>query len=154
MNERGIRGFKASLMVLGILYVMMAASMLVRGHGVMRDFGAPEELVSSPIFADVFSFFYEMMAAFGLSMVLFGQVTRDRASQVLVAAVYCAISLRFMLRDLSTSDSEFGNHLYKGAATQVFVYIGLTYTTVFGALALAGLRAGRRKRAERQGQHA
>jgi hypothetical protein len=151
MNERGIRGFKASLMALGILYVMMASSMLVRGHGVMREFGAPEALVASPIFADVFSFFYELMATCGLSMVLFGQVTRDRASQVLVAAVFCATSLRFTLRDLRTSDSQFGNHLYKGDATLVFVYIGLIYATVFGALALAGLRAGRRQRTERVG---
>lgn len=149
MNEHGIRGFKASLTVLGILYVAMATSMLVRGHGVMREFGAPEELVASPIFADFFSFFYELMATYGVSMLLFGQVTRDRASQVLVAAVFCAISLRFTLRDLRTSDSEFGDHLYKGDATLVFVYIGLLYTTVFGALAFAGLRAGRRQRAER-----
>jgi hypothetical protein len=149
MNEHGIRGFKVSLTALGILYVAMASSMLVRGHGVMREFGAPEELIASPIFADFFSFFYEMMATCGLSMILFGQVTRDRASQVLVAAVFCAISLRFMLRDLATSDSEFGNHLYKGDKTLVFVYIGLFYATVFAALALAGLRAGRRQQTER-----
>jgi hypothetical protein len=148
MNDQGIRGFKASLTALGILYVAMASSMLVRGHGAMREFGAPEELLASPIFADFFSFFYELMATCGLSMLLFGQVTRDRASQVLVAAVFCAISLRFMVRDLGTSDSQFGNHLYKGEATLVFVYISLFYATVFAALAFAGLRAGRRQRTE------
>jgi hypothetical protein len=67
-------------------------------------------------------------------MVLFGLVTRGRRAQRLVAGVFCASSLLFAARELSTSDSRFGNHLFRGEATLVFVGIDLCLALAFGAL--------------------
>jgi hypothetical protein len=145
-----IRGFKLVFTTLGVAYVLMASSMLVRGVGALRDFAVPESSVSDPVLADIFMFFYVLMAFIGVLMMLFGFVTRDRKWQTLVAAVFCASQLVCMYRDLQTSDSRFGNHLYKGDATLVFVYIGLLYTAAFGFLTVRGFR-GRTLRAPGSG---
>jgi hypothetical protein len=72
--------------------------MLVRGARVMRDFAVPESVVSAPVFADFFSFFYQLMALVGVLTVLFGQVTRERWAQLLVARVFCAATSDWLLR--------------------------------------------------------
>lgn len=74
-------------------------------------------------------------------MVLFGHVTREARAQRTVAAVFCAWNLVTAFRDLSTSDSRFGNHLYQGDKTLVFVYIGLALAAAFAALLLPRKRA-------------
>jgi hypothetical protein len=134
-----IRGFKLVFVVLGIIYVFFATSMLVRGVVVLQDFGVSAPLVSEPVLEDFFMFFYQLMAFVGVLTALFGLVTRDRRSQVLVASVFCLVNLLWAARDLSTSDSAFGNRLYHGEATLVFVFINLAWAAVFGALAIAGL---------------
>lgn len=111
--------------------------MLVRGVGVLRDFGTPEAIVSSPVMADFFGFFYEMMAVFGLLMILFGRITKELRTQVMLSRVFALLSLLAMFRDLSTSDSRFGNHVYKGDATLVFVIIDLAFALAFVVCSLA-----------------
>lgn len=142
-NAPEIRGYKSVFTIIGLLYVAMASSMLVRGAGVLREFGIPEDVVTAPVLEDIFLFFYQMMAAMGALMVLFGHVVRTRSSQTLVSSVFCALCLLFCAHDLSTSDSRFGNHLYRGEKTLVFVYIGLALAAAFGWLAVRGLQGQR-----------
>ncbi len=132
--ESEVRGFKVILVTVGLVYALMASSALVRGVGMLRDFAVPEAMIASPVLGDFFSFFYEYMVFVGLLMVLFGLVTRGRRAQRLVAGVFCASSLLFAARELSTSDSRFGNHLFRGEATLVFVGIDLCLALAFGAL--------------------
>lgn len=138
-NQPPIPGFKAIFTTIGVLYVILASSVLVRGVEVMRDFAVPESLISSPVFQDFFSFFYQLMAAVGVLTMLFGHVTRERRAQVIVASVFCVLNLLLAIRDLSTSDSRFGSHLYRGEATLVFVSIDLALALIFGWVALRGL---------------
>ncbi len=147
-SDSEIRGFKHVFTATGTIYVLMASSMLVRGPVVLRDFAVPERVASEPVLGDFFMFFYQYMAFGGVLQVLFGRVTRGLRAQTLVACVYTAANFLFTLRDLSTSDSRFGNRLYRGDATLFFVVVGLAYTAAFGALAVAGLR---RLRAEGSG---
>jgi hypothetical protein len=132
-----VRWFKATFTTIGIIYVLLASSMLVRGVVVLRDFGVPHDVVSSPVLEDFFLFFYQLMAAYGAMLVLFGHVTRELDRQLLVSRFFCALNVLVALRDLSTSDSRFGNHLYKGDKTLVFVFIDLAFALVFGWLAFA-----------------
>jgi hypothetical protein len=140
-DQAPIRGFKATLVGIGCLYVLLASSMLVRGVGVLRDFAVPERLLAEPVFQDFFLFFYELMAAIGLLFAVFGCVVRDRRGQTLVACVLCVYSLYMTLRDLRTSDSAWGNHLYHGSATLIPVFIDLALGLVFAGFAWRGLRA-------------
>jgi hypothetical protein len=122
----------------------MAASALVRGVSLLRDFGVSEAQLASPVLADFFSFFYQLMAYVGGLMVLLGWVTREGRAQIAVSAVLSVANLCFAFRDLQTSDSPFGNQLYRGQATLVFVLIDLTIAAIFGALALVGWLRSRR----------
>lgn len=139
-----VPGFKITFTVVGVVYMAMGASMVVRGVGALRPFGVPEELVAAPVMEDFFTFFYELMMVVGALMVLFGRVVVGRARQIAVAAFFTVLSVLTALRDLSTSDSRFGNRLYKGDATLLFVAISVTLTLVFGTLVVLGLR-GRSK---------
>jgi len=138
-----IRGFRTVFTVIGVIYMLLASSMLVRGGGALRQFAVPEELVTALVLEDIFLFFYQLMLFNGLLMVLFGWTVRGRRNQAIVAGVLCVASLFFAWHDLVTSDSRFGNHLYKGEATLVFVYIGLAYAATFGWLCARGLRPQR-----------
>ncbi len=139
-SQPEIRGFKHVFTVIGAIYILLASSWIVRGPGVLRDFAVPERVIAEPVFGDFFSFFYQYMAFGGVLQVLFGRVTRGLRAQTLVACVYTAANVFFALRDLSTSDSRFGNHLYRGDATLLFVVTDLAFASAFGALAVAGLR--------------
>jgi hypothetical protein len=75
-------------------------------------------------------------------------VTRERTHQLLVAATFFAGQFVFTLRDLRTSDTALGNHLYKGDGTVVFVLIGLSFAAAFGLLVVGGLRGRARVRAD------
>jgi hypothetical protein len=110
--------------------------MRFRGVRIMRDFAVSEQLVASPVFDDFFRFFYEMMAIVGLLIALLGHVCRTHAHQRLVAGVLCAVNFANTLHDLSTSDSAFGNRLYRGEGTLAPVVIGLVISLAFGWLFL------------------
>ncbi|MFO0619736.1 MAG: hypothetical protein U0414_44540 [Polyangiaceae bacterium] len=138
--QRGIRGFKIVFTVVGVIYAAMGASMVVRGVGALRPFGVPEDVIASPVMEDFFLFFYELMMVVGALMVLFGQVTVGRARQIAVSGVFTVLAVLAALRDLSTSDSRFGNRLYRGENTLVFVAISVTLALVFGTLVVLGLR--------------
>jgi hypothetical protein len=142
-SQLEIRGFKPVFTVIGAVYTLLASSMLVRGVGVLRDFEVPPELVSAPVLEDFFMFFYQAMALIGVLTVLFGHVTKGRSRQLLVAGIFCAANSLTALRDLATSDSPFGNRLYRGEATLVFVYIDVVLAVAFGALVVLGLRVSR-----------
>lgn len=141
--QPGIPGFKPVLTVVGLVYMAMGASMVVRGVGALRPFGVPEDVIASPVMADFFLFFYELMMIVGGLMVLFGHVTVGRTRQIIVAATFMVLDVLAAFRDLSTSDSRFGNRLYKGDATLMFVAISVTLTLVFGTLVVLGLRRPR-----------
>lgn len=136
-----IHGFKQVFTTIGVIYVLLASSMLVRGPSVLLDFGVPESVVFSPVLRDFFLFFYQLMAVVGVLTVLFGYVTAGGKAQLLVASAFCLANVLAAFRDLSTSDSRFGNALYKGDKTLVFVYISVTFASAFGYLVIRGLAA-------------
>ena len=135
-----IRGFKPVFTAIGVTYIVLASSWLVRGPSVLRDFAVPAPLIAEPVFADFFMFFYQLMAFGGAVQVLFGHVTRGLRAQTLVASVYAVANVLAALRDLSTSDSRFGSRLYHGDATLLFVVVDVVIAVAYGTLAVAGLR--------------
>lgn len=137
-SPRSIPWFKLVFTVLGAVYMLLALSMLVRGVDALRPFAVPESTIADPVLQDFFFFFYQLMAYIGVLTVLLGHVARELKTQRLVASVFCLANLLITLRDLTTSDSRFGNRLYKGEDTMVFVYIGLIYTAAYGLLAVRG----------------
>ncbi|MEM6990176.1 MAG: hypothetical protein AAF721_06755 [Myxococcota bacterium] len=138
----GLRAFKPVFVALGLAYVLMAGSALFQGTAFLEDFGVSHALASDPVLTDFFTFFYQLMAFIGVLTVVFGLVTRERRAQVFVASVFCAGSVLLALRDLSTSDTRFGNALHEGEATVFFVAVSVVYALAFGGLAILGFRRG------------
>lgn len=133
--DPALRSFKPVLTIVGALYVLLASSMLVRGVGVLRDFAVPESALAEPVLQDFFVFFYQLMAAVGVLTILFAHVVHDRGGQRLVAWTFCVLNVLLALRDLVTSDSALGNHLYRGQATLVFVAIDVALAITFAIVA-------------------
>lgn len=144
----GLRAFKPAFVVLGIVYVLMAASALVRGPAFLEEFGVSHAIASDPVLEDFFMFLYQLMAYIGILIIVFGLVTRERRDQARVSSVFCVASILCALRDLSTSDTQLGNALYKGEATVFFVGVSVVYAVVFGSLAIMGFRSGSRQNAQ------
>lgn len=130
-------GWKPLCISVAVLYVLLALSMLVRGVNIMTGFGTPDELVRSPVFADFFSFFYELMALVGVLIGLLGITTQGRARQQRVAGVLCAVMLALLWRDLSTADWALGSRIYRGPGTLAPPLISLLLALAFGWVALA-----------------
>ncbi|MFO0554299.1 MAG: hypothetical protein U0271_38315 [Polyangiaceae bacterium] len=129
-----VRGFRPTLITIGVIYTLMACSAVARGVSMLRDFGVAEDVIASPVLADFFSFFYCLMAFVGCLMIVFGLVVRERKGQRLVCAVFMVANLGFGYRDLTTSDSRFGNHLYKGEKTMFFVVMDVALALAFATL--------------------
>ena len=136
MAKHGQRGFRATLTIVGSVYALMASSMLVRGPEVLGEFGVSPRLYEEAVLRDFFMFFYQLMAGVGVLVMLLGHAARERSTQLMVACVLSAANVLVALRDLSTSDSTFGNHLYRGPKTLGFVYISLALALIFAALAV------------------
>jgi len=139
-STESIPGYRTVCTVLGVLYVLMASSALVRGPEALVDFGVTAETVADPVLRDFFSFLYQLMAFVGVVMVAVGWTVRARRDQVVIAVLFCVANVLSAVRDLSTSDSALGNRLYEGDATLFFVAVGLAYATVFGVVAWRGWR--------------
>ena len=137
-----IRGFRTTFVVIGVIYVMMASSALVQGVEFLREFGVSPELMAQPVLQDFFSFFYELMAVIGVLIVVLGLVAKERRTQGIAALALCLANVWFGIRDLSTSDSQWGNQLYQGDKTLVFVVIDAVLVLIFGYFAWRGLRRG------------
>jgi hypothetical protein len=133
-----LRGFRTLCITVGVVYVLLALSMVLRGVHVMSGFAVPDDLVASPVFDDFFRFFYELMAIMGVLIALLGHVTTEARHQRLVAAVLAAINVAITWRDVSTSDSALGNRLYRGPGTLAPVVIDLVIALAFGFVALRG----------------
>jgi hypothetical protein len=140
MAQHGQRGFRVTLTIVGIVYALLASSMLVRGPEVLGEFGVSPSLYKEAVLRDFFMFFYQLMAGTGVLIMLLGHVARERSTQLTVASVLSAANVLVALRDLSTSDSTFGNHLYRGPKTLVFVYISLALALIFTVLAVLTAR--------------
>lgn len=133
-------GFKATLIIVGAVYALMACSMLLRGPAALAEFGVPERVYGEAVLGDVFMFFYQFMAGVGLLVALLGHVARERRHQLLVSSVLCVANVLVALRDLATSDSALGSHLYRGPKTIIFVWISLALALAFAVLALGNVR--------------
>lgn len=142
-----IPGFKLTFTIVGVIYAALGASMLVRGPAVLRDFAVPETTVADPVLRDFFLFFYLLMAFLGALTVVLGHVTRERRAQLVVASTFTGWNLLAAGRDLLTSDSRFGNHLYKGDATLAFVVIDLVFAAAFAHLLVRARHANPRRHA-------
>jgi hypothetical protein len=137
-----VPGFKPIATAIGIVYVLLASSMLARGaEAAMRPFGVPEPVLSSPYYADCFHFMFVHMVVLGITTVMLGRFVTHGPWQRMVARVLCVINVHYAYLDFRTSDSVLGNALYRGAETLGPPVIGVVVALCWAYLGLRSVRA-------------
>jgi len=143
MNEAKshLPGFRRACTVVGVLYVALGGSMVLRGpRQVLQPFGVPELVLSSPHFADFFHWVFVHALVLGVLIGLLGRYVVDGSSQRIVSRVLCVAELHYLYLDLRTSDSPLGNGLYRGSASLIPPIIDLAVAILFAILGMRKLR--------------
>jgi hypothetical protein len=137
IGEPRLPGFRASCVLVCVLYVLLGGSILVRGGAAsLAEFGVPAATLASPHYADAIWWVYTHMIVLGLLtgvVGLWGQGVRLQrwfARAMLVAHVY------YVLLDVRASDSPLGTGLYQGPASMAPAVIGSVVLLVFAYLSV------------------
>lgn len=134
-------GFKVTLTVVGVVFMVLGGSMVARGAAVaMASFGIPATTLESPHFADFFHFTFVHMVVLGVMLVLLGRFVREGRDQQVVARVLLLVQLHYTWLDLRTSDSPLGNALYRGPASLGPVMIDLLVVVAWTVLSVRRVR--------------
>jgi hypothetical protein len=135
--------FKTSCVVVGILYVLLGASVLVRGGAAsLAEFGVPADTLASPHYADAIWWVYTHMIVIGLMTGVVGwfaqgvQLKRSFARLMFVAHIY------YVILDVRASDSLLGSGLYEGPASIVPAIIGALVMLVFAHMSVCRTALG------------
>lgn len=142
MPDRKRRLFQWGCSVVGISYVLIAAGIL--GQGVtayMAQFGLPQSTLESPHYADAIFFHFLDMLVIGILITIAGSVESLTFQRVFSSAML-VIQAVYLFLDVRTSDTPFGNALYKGPNSVAPVVIGVVFTLIFLVLTISSLRAG------------
>jgi hypothetical protein len=135
-------GFRRLCTVVSVLYLLLAGSMLARGaRVVMKPLGVPESVLSSAHFADFFHWLFVHMAVIGILIGMLGRFVEEGRHQRTVARVLCLLEAHYTYLDVSTSDSRFGNALYRGPGSLVPPMIDLVVLVAFAYFGMKGLKA-------------
>jgi hypothetical protein len=137
-----LRGFKTICSAVSVTYVLLGSSMLIRGaRASMQPFGVPEVVLTSAYFADFFHFLFIHMIVIGLLIGTLGWFVQHDRQQRMAARLLCVIQLHYTYLDLRTSDSIFGNGLYRGSASITPALVDLVVTLAFAFLSVRPVKS-------------
>jgi hypothetical protein len=141
-ERRMIPGYKRILMALGILYVILAGSVLVQGiEKFMAPFGLPDSTLASPHYEDAMTWVYVHMTVLGMILFVVGWASRDlRFQRIFVRAMALAQGV-YLFLDLRTSDTPLGNGLYKGPESAIPAIMGFCFFCLFVFLSFVPAKA-------------
>ncbi len=140
MSNRKSTLFKLGCSVVGITYVVIAAGILSQGViSFMAQCGLPESTLQSPYYADAIFFHFFDMMVIGVLITLAGQV-ESLTFQRVFSSTMLVIQSVYLYLDLQTSDTPFGNSLYKGPNSVAPAVIGFVFTLLFLLLTISSLR--------------
>lgn len=133
-------GFRPSFLTIGVVYVLLAASILVRGvDASMSPFGVPADVVRAPHYVDAITWVYVHQMVIGVVIATLGLVVHDARAQVVLARVLAAAHVVYVFLDVRSS--ELATALYRGPASVVPAVIGVVASIVLARLAVQSPRA-------------
>jgi hypothetical protein len=108
-------GFRRACLVISGAYVLLGASILVRGGAAsMADYGVPAATIASPHYADAIWWVYVHMIVLGLVIGVVGLFAEGARLRLWFARVLLAAHAYYLFLDTRSSDSALGNGLYQG----------------------------------------
>jgi hypothetical protein len=130
-------GFKTTYLTVGILYVLMAGSLFLRGlMNSMREFKVPEIILQSPYYYDSIYWVYTHMMMIGLILCVTGLYASEPKLKKGLSVLLFLVHVYYTYLDFRTSDSVLGNGLYQGPASLFPAVITLCITILFLHLSL------------------
>lgn len=137
---RALPGYKLTCSAIAVAYVLLAASTLLQGpRAVLAQFGAPEPVLASALFADFFHWVFVHMIVVGLLIGLLGRLVEGAPKQRVAARFLLLAQLHYAYLDLRTS--VWGNGLYAHPKSLVPFFIGVLMVLCFLVLSFRPLPA-------------
>lgn len=122
------------------MYVLMAGSVLLQDViQYMSRFGLPQATLDSPHYHNAIFFHFVDMMVIGLLITLAGQVESLRFQRLFSSCMLLVQSF-YLVLDIRTSDTSFGNSLYKGPESMLPVVVGFVFILIFLAQAVSSFR--------------
>lgn len=130
-------GFRGTCLTVCGLYVFLSSSLFIRGlMPSMAQFQVPAQTLASPHYADALLWVYVHMAVIGLMLGVIGWYATESRLQRVFARLMLFVHIAYFYLDLRSSDSPWGNALYKGPASMVPVLIGMLMCLLFAHLSI------------------
>jgi hypothetical protein len=141
MLREHVPGFRTTCLVVGVIEVLLAASILVRGvEPSLRQFEVPADVLAAPHFHDAILWVYTHMVVFGALTVALGWLVTEARLQRWCARLLALFNVVYFVLDARTADWALGNALYRGAASVIPAIICVGFTLAF---AITSVRAPR-----------
>lgn len=119
-------GFRNTCLVIGGLYVLLGASVLVRGGAAaMAEYAVPAATLASPHYADAITWVYVHMVVLGVLTGVVGLYAEGARLRRAFARVLLGAHACYVFLDVRTADTALGNGLYQGPTSIVPAVIGL-----------------------------
>jgi hypothetical protein len=129
--------FRVSCVVIGVLYVLLGASVLVRGGASsLAEFGVPAATLASPHYGDAIWWVYSHMIVIGLMTGVVGWFARGVELKRWFVRLMFLTQVYYVVLDVRASDSPLGSGLYEGPASIVPAVIGAFVMLVFAHLSI------------------
>lgn len=132
-------GFRITCLVVGVVQVLLAASILLRGvESSLAPFEVPVEVLRAPHFRDAILWVYVHMMVLGVITSALGWLVTEARLQCWCARLLAAINAVYFVLDARTADWALGNALYRGSASVIPAMICVVFVAVF---TIASVRA-------------
>lgn len=141
MAERRVPGFRGICLTVGVVYVLLAGSILARGvPASMAPFGIPPETLASAHYVDAIWWVYTHMVVLGVLMIGLGRLAEGVRLQRGMARILFAAHVYYTWLDVRASDSALGTALYEGPASVAPAVVAGLAMLAFGWLSFAPAR--------------
>lgn len=125
-------GFKATYMIVGTTFILLSLGLFAKGLiPSMAEFEVPEQILYSPHYYDAILWVYIHMIVIGVLILLIGNSVKDIHNQFWITVALFCITAFYTYLDFRSSDSSFGNALYKGESSLAPAYISLLVNFLF-----------------------
>ena len=105
--NRFLPGFKSTYLLIGGLYVLLSANILLRGVSAsMEPFGVPAAVLDAPHYENAIWWVYTHMLVLGMVMCVIGQFAKDKALKLWISRALLVAHLHFHLEHIKCQGHE------------------------------------------------
>lgn len=130
-------GFRTTCLVIGVVQVLLAASILLRGvETSLAPFEVPTDVLRAPHYRDAIHWVYAHMMVLGVITVALGWLVTEARRQCNAARLLAIINAIYFVLDARTADWVLGNALYRGPTSVIPAILCVVFTLAFASTSL------------------